>query len=162
VIRDIRDDLIDRLNSLDARHMQAMMAFAQRYEEMQREHRKEVEAIGREREAIKAMLALEDDRLGEGRGASRAAERSLMPLGEFIITTLCARGPMEREDIKIEANAAGYFGNGANGRTFNTTLMNLVKHGKLLSHGTVYSARGVPSYPLFQSESVADGDRPLM
>jgi hypothetical protein len=70
---------------------------------------------------------------------------------------------MDKDALRAEVAAVGYFVDGANGRTFHTTLMNLVKHGKLCPHGSVYSAPSVPSFPLFQSGSIDDGDnRPLM
>jgi hypothetical protein len=161
-MRDIRDDLSERLRFLNARYADAVGAFMERMDELRRKHKAEIDAIVREREAVEALFSIEQGRLGDD-PASQAKARRLMPLSDFLITTLCARGPMDKDALRAEVAAVGYFTDGANGRTFHTTLMNLVKHGKLYPSGNTYAAPAVPTFPLFQGTPVDDGDsRPLM
>jgi hypothetical protein len=162
-MRDIRDELRERRRTVDARYADETALFIERSEALRHEHRVALESLTKEREAIDALIAIEDRRLG-GVGTSPLADRTLAPLGDFILATVCSQGgPMGKEAIKAEAEAVGYFADGSNGRTFHTTLMNLVKHGKLVWTKGAYEARRVPSYPLFQGDSINDGDtRPLM
>lgn len=135
-LRDIRKDLFDRLEIVDARHRAAMASYdeqrsalEERRATLEAEHRETVTRIDKDREALYRMLELEDARNGE-EVALIPRTRTLISLSEFLVVKVHAHGPITKDELKSEANAAGYFEDN-NGRSFHTTLMNLVKHGKV-------------------------------
>lgn len=86
--------------------------------------------LTRERDALSALLALENRKAGDA-GEPVTKSRTLVPLSDFLITKAAAFGAIGKDDLKSEAEAAGY-PEAQNGRAFHFTLMNITKAGKLI------------------------------
>jgi hypothetical protein len=129
-MRDIRADLMDRLGAVMGRTADQHERYARALEALEADHRKEIEDLDRERKALEALLAIEQQR--DGVLTDRPAPRPILPLGEFLTTKVHAHGPLEKEELRLEAETVGYLNEVVNGRTFHTTLMNIVKHGKII------------------------------
>jgi len=148
-VRDIRNDLVERLAAVDARQRDTEAEFAERLDSLHRERGETIAAIVRERGALREMLELESRR--EGAPAERAGApflARLLPFSDFIVTKVHTLGPMDKEQLRAEAEAAGY---SEGGRTLHTTLLNAVRHGKLwqLPDGRYEFAVRSPEGPLF-------------
>jgi hypothetical protein len=122
-VRDIRDDLRERLatiqtayNLATAEHDAAMIA-------LQTGYRQKTEALERERLAVLELLKIEEAR--PEATETPAMRKPSLPMAEFIITKLHAHGPMTKEEIRAHVDLAGYLDGEATGRTFHLTLMNI-------------------------------------
>lgn len=130
-MRDIRTDLRDRLTAVMGRILDEHEQFIRAQEKLELDHKQEQEALERERRALEALLAIEQER--DGVLPQRLpTPRPVLPLGEFLTTKLHAHGAMDKDELRAQAETAGYFNDVTNGRTFHTTLMNFVKHGKII------------------------------
>jgi hypothetical protein len=129
-MRDIRTDLRDRLASVMGRTVDEHDRHMRAQDALDIQHKMEIAALERERKALEALLAIEQERDGV-LPLDRPAARPILPLGEFLKTKVHAHGPMDKDELRSEADIAGYFDDATNGRTFHTTLMNFVKHGKI-------------------------------
>jgi hypothetical protein len=128
-VRDIRDDLIERLEKANAE-----MAVAQtnhdveRRELEQRFHRQFV-AIAERQKALRVLLDEETGVLGEKREVTPGEKRFQLPLQEFILNLLSANGSATKDEIKDAAERAGYE---SAGRMVHATLLNIKKSDKVL------------------------------
>jgi hypothetical protein len=164
-MRDIRDDLRERLMALDGRHADAMVDYDQRLAALNKEHRETVAAIERERAALKELLAFEAQRHGlpPDDPLNYVQKKQLrLPLADFLIARVAARGPLDKEGLKAEADSAGYLDAG-NGRSFHAALLNMTKHGKLkqLADGR-YAAPNGAVETLFGLGQQAAEEQPMM
>lgn len=134
-MRDIREDLRDRLaaaqaalNAANDEHDNQMIA-------LQADFRRKVSVIERERQAVLELLKIEEARcLPPGdQSEQRNVRHPMLPLTEFIITKLHANGPMTKDEIKAEVERAGYLDGEVTGRTFHLTLMNISGTGGRIS-----------------------------
>jgi hypothetical protein len=131
-MRDIRHDLRERLASIGGRYADELSQYDEKREALEREHRTAIVGLERERIAVEQLLAIEEERHGIPADAVEAGKTArLVPLAEFLITKVYTHGPMEKDQLREEANLAGYFAEG-NGRKFHTTLMNITKCGRLV------------------------------
>jgi hypothetical protein len=131
-MRDIRQDLRERLAGISARYYEEMYEYDQKREALEEGHRKTIEGLDEERVAVEQLLKIEEER--QGISASEVESRKtarLLPLAAFLETKVHAHGPMDKDQLRAEANLAGYFVQG-NGRTFHTTLMNITKCGRVV------------------------------
>ncbi|MEA2879667.1 MAG: hypothetical protein QOF14_4863 [Hyphomicrobiales bacterium] len=126
-VRDIRNDLRERLLALDGRYSDAMHEYEAEREALELKREGTTGAIEKERAAVRQLLEIEERREGS-ETVEIVPTRKLMPLADFLIAKVCAHGPIDRESLKTEAMAAGYQ---IDGRTFHATLMNVEKHGKI-------------------------------
>lgn len=149
---DIRNELRDRLAAVMGRTADRHEYTARAREALEAEHNQEIEALERERKALEVLLTIEQQRDG-ALPLERPAERPILPLVEFLTTKVHAHGPMDKDELRSEADIAGYFDDATNGRTFHTTLMNCVKHGKInqLPDGK-YAYPPRPSANLFDTQ----------
>jgi hypothetical protein len=153
-MRDIRTELRERLAAIAGRYADALSEYDRQLEALEQTRRNLVEALDRECAALEVLLAIEDQRAGvtpaeiEVRRTAR-----LLPLADFLTTKVHAHGPMDKDELRREADLAGYFAEG-DGRTFHTTLMNISKGGRLirLSDGRFAFPQREQSSPDFQSE----------
>jgi hypothetical protein len=127
-VRDIRNDLRERLLLLNGRYGDVMRDYDAQREALEAAHRATIEMIERERLAVRQLLEIEERREGSTSVEIEPIRRRV-PLADFLIAKACAHGPVEREVLKSEAQAAGYE---FDGRTFHATLMNVEKHGKVI------------------------------
>jgi hypothetical protein len=147
-MRDIRSDLVDRLELAKVR----LAARTERYDRdrdaLEMGWRQDVAELERERDALRTMLGIEDKR--EGLPPTALPPGRKMPFSDFVLTAVHTHGPIGKEDLRSQASAAGYDDDGTLGRTLHTTLMNYVKAGKLiLQAGGLYVHAG-------SSRSLAD------
>lgn len=147
-MRDIRDDLRDRLETIDGEERAAMSDFQEQLELLHAAHNKRVADLHRARAAVKEMLEVEEQRLS----ASATTAASLpavprLPLVDFLVTQIEKHGPITKEGLRELTEAAGYFSDQVTGRNFHFTLVNLAKHGRIVNKGgdTYEAAEPLPS-----------------
>jgi hypothetical protein len=131
-MRDIRQDLRERLAGISARYFEEMYNYDQKREALEEGHRTTIEGLDQERVAVEQLLKIEEERHGASPSEAEVRKTArLLPLAAFIETKVHAHGPMDKDQLRAEANLAGYFVEG-NGRTFHTTLMNITKCGRVV------------------------------
>lgn len=128
-MRDIRDDLHERLNFLDIRYADVMRDFDERRALLDLDFRTALGDLTRERDALSALLALENRKVPEG-SEEHTKPRVLAPLSDFLITLAASYGAVRKDQLRAEADAAGY-PEAKNGRSFHFVLMNIAKAHKL-------------------------------
>jgi hypothetical protein len=152
-MRDIRTDLRDRLAAVMGRILDEHDQYVRAQEKLEFDHNQEQQALERERRALEALLAIEQERDG-ALPLNIPIPRPVLPLGEFLTTKLHAHGAMDKDELRAQAEAAGYFNDVTNGRTFHTTLLNFVKHGKIIQ-----LTDGKYAYPTRASHAEPFADR---
>jgi hypothetical protein len=143
-MRDIRDDLKERLDGIEARRLRL------------RDVLKDLDA---EATVINQLLLFENQRrhvpgpLSGGVYIS-AGDQRLQPVADFITDLLRAGGPLSKNNIRLKCEDAGYFkGEEATGRVVHATLMNLMRHGRIrLRENGLYEIIGVGVRPLSDTE----------
>ncbi|UFZ02146.1 hypothetical protein LQG66_22935 [Bradyrhizobium ontarionense] len=130
-MRDIRDDLRERLAAIQTAFNAATEEHENQMIALQAGYRQKADALERERQAVLQLLKIEEARATSS-GPSIARHPAL-PLSEFIITKLHTIGPMTKEQIRAEVDRAGYLEGEATGRTFHLTLMNISGAGGRIS-----------------------------
>lgn len=131
VMRDIRNDLRERLAAIASRYAEASHLYADEIEALEAKRDGELADLARERAAAEQMLAFEERRAATMPGEPiQTPTAKLVPLADFLVTKAHTAGPLGKDDLRQEAGAAGYFADG-DGRTFHTTLLNVVRHGKV-------------------------------
>jgi hypothetical protein len=80
--------------------------------------------------ALETLLRLEEQKSGREATAGNYASR--LPLAEFFLTALHAHGALSKDELRDQAERAGYFGDldGGSGRTIHATLLNLCRTGR--------------------------------
>jgi len=127
-MRDLRGDLRERLAELDAQTGSLAHDYNQRIKELQTWYESQVGVVEEERKAVSTMLAIEMRKHGEEAPVSAPQ----IPLADFLIQEAAKRGISSKEDLRLAAVHACYFPNGeSGGRQIHTTLLNLVRAGKL-------------------------------
>jgi GAF domain-containing protein len=125
-LRDIRNDLRERLAALDGAELDQMMTYQAERERLDAAHNNALRSIAAERAALKQLLSIEDHR-ASALPPFTARSAPTIPLGDFLIAKVRACGALEKEELRAAAEEAGY----RDGRAFHTTLMNITKGGKL-------------------------------
>jgi hypothetical protein len=158
-MRDIREDLMERLFRVKGRYCEEMVQFQQRVDELHREHKRVINECERERLALEQMIAIEDSRTSPD---LISRPRTLVPLIDFLIATIDAYGPIDKDELRNAASQAGYFSEN-NGRTFHTTLLNLTKHGRVahLADGTFVAPDKI-GFQLFGMDKSDEAERQRM
>lgn len=124
-MRDIRNDLRERLASLDGQQYEVLAQYQEDKRRIDAEREAAVLRIERERAALKQMLDIEERRAQATPLASAAPP--VAPLADFLITNISQIGPMGKEELRAVVEQAGY----DSGRALHTTLMNITKAGRL-------------------------------
>jgi hypothetical protein len=157
-MRDIREDLRERLAAIQAASNAAIEEHENRALALQADYRQKADALERERQAVLQMLKFEEARARPTEPGT--ARPPALPLAEFIITKIHANGMMTKEEIRAEVDQAGYLEGEATGRTFHLTLMNISGTGGRIcrmSDGRYAVPGKVPQETLFGS---AKGETP--
>lgn len=128
-MRDIREDLHERLADLDTRYADEMRSYDEKRSVLDAEHGRVIAEITRERDALSVMVAVEDRKAGTPAPID-IKPRALVPLSDFLITKAAAYGAVSKDELKAEAEAAGY-PEAKSGRQFHFVLMNVTKAHKL-------------------------------
>ncbi len=130
-MRDIRDDLRERLAIAEASLQATSNEFDAKRQALEIEYREKIARFDRERAALLALLDVENVR-GGGNPEQTAVNLKKsggfrLPLAEFFITAVHSSGALTKDELREKAESAGYFADGdSGGRTTHTTLMNLV------------------------------------
>jgi hypothetical protein len=122
-MRDIRDDLRERLAAIQSAANTAIEEHENQALALQAGYRQKADALERERQAVLQMLKFEEARAKPAEPG--IARPPALALAEFIITKIHANGTMTKEQIRAEVDRAGYLEGEATGRTFHLTLMNI-------------------------------------
>ena len=130
-MRDIRNDLRERLASVLARYSDEITEYNRKCETLEASHKKILTTLAAERAALEQLLAVENERHGIPAPTLAQKIATLVPLRDFLVIKVQAHGPMEKDQLRAEAKLAGYLADG-NGRTFHITLMNVTKRGRLV------------------------------
>jgi hypothetical protein len=131
-MRDIRQDLRERLAGITARYYEELYEYDLKREALEERRRTIIEALDQERVAVEQLLKVEEERHGASPSEVEARKTArLIPLATFIETKVHAHGPMDKDQLRAEAHLAGYFLDG-NGRSFHATLMNIAKSGRVV------------------------------
>lgn len=160
-MRDIREDLRERLATIQMAYNQATAEFDEAMVALQIGYRQKADALERERVAVLRLLEIEEARPETAKDQSRAAPTDrppVFPMAEFIITKLHAHGPMTKEEIRTHVDLAGYLDGEATGRTFHLTLMNISNSGgrvKKFPDGRYAFRPNVTQAPLFGAAQTA-------
>jgi len=109
-MRDIRHDLRERLAGISARYLDEMYEYEQKREALEEGHRTTIDALDSERIAVDQLLKIEEARHGISSSEVEIRKTArLVPLATFIETKLHAHGSMDKDQLRAEANLAGYF-----------------------------------------------------
>ena len=153
-MRDIREDLEARRREMIARHSDVMHAYEVDIDRLMRERREAVDAFDKERATLDAMIALEEARLGSNERREVQAATDLN-LRDLIVATVQSRQPLQRDELREIARAAGFEG----GRTFNMTLQNVLGGGAIKKLPSGEPGRRSPAgKPSQRQQSSGDAD----
>ena len=130
-MRDIRDDLRDRIAGVEGRYAELNAKYDEQRQRLQEQFRSELALLDQEKDALTKLIMIESERVGQPAPPPQAAKYKL-PLADFFITKIHAIGPLSKEELREHADLAGYFeGKDGVGRIVHTTLMNVTSAGKL-------------------------------
>lgn len=152
-MRDIRNDLRERLASLEAQQYEVMADYKETRDRLDANYKDAIAAIDGERAAIKQLLRIEESRASALPFAIGPSSPTV-PLQDFLIAKAqSTTGPLSKDELRAAAEEAGY----ADGRAFHTTLMNITKGGRLhqLKDGR-YVIPPLGCEPLFNIEEGED------
>jgi hypothetical protein len=125
-MRDIRNDLRERLAELDGRKGDELATYADECRRLQQAHMEKMGAIDRERDALKKLLEIEDRR-ALAMPALKFGSAPKVPLADFLIAKVQTSAPIEKDALREAADEAGY----TDHRAFHTTLLNITRKGRL-------------------------------
>lgn len=135
-MRDIRDDLRERATMLDEQISSAQGQFEKYLEQLRTDQENRLKDLKSELEAVKALLAIEQRRLGGAPVAAVAQaqpqpRKSQQPLADYLVHKLAELGPMSKDAIQRLALQEGYFADGDAERGVQAVLMHVVKGGSV-------------------------------
>jgi hypothetical protein len=130
-MRDIRDDLRERLKIVDLRSDEENERYGAARRGLEIEHAQAIQMLQEQRKALLVIInADSEDYSPPEEKIRRPAMR--LPLKDYFLTIISTRGPHSKDDLKEAAITAGYFSDGANaGRATHATVMNITSSGTL-------------------------------
>lgn len=139
-MRDIRGDLQDRAHLLEEQINTAQAQFERLIEQFKAEHNNRIDDLTTELDAVKALMGVEDRRLGGTPSAPKAQPQPQRPqpqprqsqqsLADFLVRKLSEVGAMSRADLCRLTVQEGYFADGDSAeRGVHATLLHVVKAG---------------------------------
>ncbi|WP_413990636.1 hypothetical protein ACMDCR_00300 [Labrys okinawensis] len=139
-MRDIRRDLQERLEVAESKYRRYEETYNRERQKLEIEFQQQRASFERERNALLAIIDIESIR---GGGETELPFPPLppptgfrLPLGEFLITAIFTDGPLNKDDLREKAEAAGYFDDDESaGRKLHATLMNITTAGKVVKDG---------------------------
>ena len=132
IVRDIREDLIERLEAANAEMASARTKYDVEKLDLERRFHTLFEDICSRQRALSVLMDEEERAHGPRARPSPTVREMKLPLQDFILNALNSTGSMSKEDVKDLVERAGYVGsNESAGRMVHTTLMNLRNSGKL-------------------------------
>jgi hypothetical protein len=129
-VRDIRDDLRERLKIVDLRSDEENERYGAARRHLEVEHAQAIQMLQEQRKALLVIINAESEGSSPEQEIHRPAMR--LPLKDYFLTIISTRGPHSKDDLKEAAITAGYFSDGANaGRATHATVMNITSSGTL-------------------------------
>lgn len=143
--QDIRDQLRKRIDLLDTMMGDAQHKFAVEQEKLISEHKVKIDGFKSLIAKYRGMLELEEsfaksilqaqDLVGpqpEGAKVQMTIPKAKIPLADFLISKIEAKGSMSKEELRAAALEAGYFDEGdTGGRAVHATLINFIRNKRL-------------------------------
>ena len=130
-MRDIVEDLEERLRSVLARYAAEEADYTEARLALEAKHREAISSLNAEQNALEQLLRSELARTGCTM-MQPVLSKPKLSLLDFLLTKLHADGPMSKEEIRRHAQLAGYFADDdRGGRKVHATLMNLLSAGRL-------------------------------
>ena len=158
-MRDIRDDLRERLRKLEGDYIDEMARFQEENANLLARHRHNISEIDGKRDAVRRLLEIEDRNENEP-----AAEKALrnppverIPLMDFLTLKIEEEGLLSKEDLRAEAKIAGYFQE-IDGRAFHTTLVNMVRANRVRIGPDNCYAPAIRAHSLFDADDKQEGE----
>ena len=146
--------LRDRLSKITGEYADEMSRYQEEAANLLSLHRQKIEELERERMAAQQLLDIERKRsaaVEQTPPTTAASSNKLrLPLADFLVMQVKARGLLSREDLQEEARVAGYLSEPGAGRTFNMTLMNIEKVGRIRRGPDACYAPAITSRGLFE------------
>ena len=148
--------LRDRLSKITGEYADEMSRYQEEAANLLLQHRLKIEELERERTAAQHLLDIERKRSTETERPTPPASASnklRLPLADFLVMQVKTHGLLSREDLQEEARIAGYLSEPGAGRTFNMTLMNIEKVGRIRRGPDACYAPAITSRGLFESST---------
>ncbi len=132
-MRDIRDDLRERLKAVELRINEEMEQYSSARRELEATHAQRTATLNDQRKALLTILNAEAEGTLEPLEGGKSLATMRLPLIEYFRTVIFSRGPQTKDDLKEAAIAAGYSDEATGaGRVTHATLLNAVSSGKLV------------------------------
>ena len=131
-MRDIRNDIKERLDEATARRTKIVAEFEQQQQALVMRRTSALSGLEREIATLQNLFDIESRRMGPTvTGPGVPAHQPTLPLADFIVNTTIQTGPRTKDELRALAERAGYFPEGIGGRTIHATTMNLLRANKL-------------------------------
>jgi hypothetical protein len=128
-LRNILPDLEERLNVNDVKGKAVETEYQSEKTALDRRYAEQKQTLDQERSLLLAMIDAERRRLGIEQDVTSSQPRS--PLDDFLVEVLVQMGPKTRDDLHKLAAVNGYFVSRGDARTTHTTLLNVVRGGRI-------------------------------
>ena len=130
-MRDIRNDLQDRVDLIEEQISAAHAQFEGRLEQLKSERDARLAELKAELTAVATLVDCEHRRLGD-LATEQTVEAQSLPLADFFVRKLSESGPLSKEDLRVLAVKEGYFDDSEiAGRGAHATLVTIVKEGRI-------------------------------
>ena len=134
-MRDIREDLFERMEAATSEMATARTRYEEERREIEQRFQKLFEDIGNRQRALAVLLDEEARAHGSYAKPLPPLREMRLPLADFIMNGLNATGSMTKEDVKDLVERAGYGGGDGVGRMVHTTLLKPQECGQTSADG---------------------------
>ena len=142
-VRDIRDDLIERLEAANSEMATARTQYDLERRVLEANFSSLFESISNKQRALETLLGTEAREFGEQPVRRAPAPTAMrLPLADFSVNCVGGvSGSKSKDEIKDLVERAGYVSEHESaGRMVHTTLLNLVRSGRLKQFGDEYAS----------------------
>jgi hypothetical protein len=136
-MRDIRDDLRERVKAMDEIIARQQADYEKERDEAEKAFKIKIERLRHALMNYKRMLDLEESiakmqtKADDGGGEAKFPKPKLA-LADYLCATLADRGAMSKDDLLSTARGAGYYAEGEGGRALHATMVNLVRGNRVI------------------------------
>jgi hypothetical protein len=132
-VRDIRDELRERLRIVELREAEEQERYSLARRELDSAHASTVATLHEQRKALLTIIDAENENGGLPATPARSLPVMRLPLMDYFMTIIGTSGPQTKEGLKDAARRAGYFDDAASaGRITHATVINMVSAGKVI------------------------------
>src|ERR1044071_3652252 len=160
-IRDIRDDLQQRIAMCEEAITSHERAFERQQAELQAAHKLRVENLKTALVNYRRLLTMEEvfqtpaaipavstatetfTATATATAATTTAVAPKHPLADFLYEEIAQKGPKTKDELREIAYAAGYYPQGEGGRAIHATIVNLVRGGRAVERDGRYVAASI-------------------